>query len=344
MSGEAEGDARTPVIDVHSHILPGGVVDVVRHGRGPDGMRIERDGETEWMVHRQGFRYPLSAALSSSEGKLGEMDELGIDIAVLSAAPTLFLYWLDASEYADLSRHINEELLAMARGSDGRLVPVANLPMQDPKLARDELEWAHRQGMGGAMIGPHVDGQPLDHDQYDEVLRVADRLGFPLVLHPYYVGARTGLEDYYLTNVVGNPLDTTVAAARLMLSGALDRNAQLRFLLLHGGGFLPYQIGRLDRAHQVREESRCCAVAPSGYLRRFFYDTLTHDPDALAFLIGQVGSDRVAYGTDAPFDMGGGSLVEQLGEIGLDATAEERVRGDNAKTLFSLRVGEEAAW
>jgi aminocarboxymuconate-semialdehyde decarboxylase len=139
------------------------------------------------------------------------------------------------------------------------------------------------------------------------------------VLHPYYVGAKPGLEDYYLTNSIGNPLDTCVAAARLMQSGAFDRHPDLRIVLVHGGGFLPYQLGRLDHAFLVRPEAKVATKRPpSSYLDRFWFDTITHSDASLAFLLSLVGPERVVLGTDLPFDMADARPLERLARTGTD--------------------------
>jgi Amidohydrolase len=154
--------------------------------------------------------------------------------------------------------------------------------MQDPDAAVKELHRAVGElGLRGAEIGPNVEDTFLDHPTVRPVLHAAEALGVPLILHPYSVGPRPGLEDFYLTNLIGNPLATTVCAARLILGGTLDELADLRLVLMHGGGYLPYQIGRLDHGHWVRPEAKACRQPPSAYLARFTYDTILHAPGPL---------------------------------------------------------------
>ena len=168
------------------------------------------------------------------------------------------------------------------------------------------------------------------------VLATAADLRVPLIVHPYYVASSPGLEDFYLTNLIGNPLATTVCAARLIFSGVLDELTGLRLVLMHGGGYLPYQIGRLDHGHRVRPEARGCAHPPSAYLDRFWFDTVTHAPRPLRFLTDTVGADHVVYGTDFPFDMAAGPLHDQLAGTSLSADETELIAGRNATALFGL--------
>jgi aminocarboxymuconate-semialdehyde decarboxylase len=326
-------------IDVHTHFVPFDVIAAAWRGAGFDGLRAERAGGTEWLVHRQGFRYPVPPVFYDAEARLTSMDERGISHAVLSVAPQLFMYWVDGAEAAGFCRAVNDDLAAFADGSAGRISAVATLPMQNPAAAAIELRRAVTElGMCGAEIGPHVEGTALDDPALRPVLATAADLGVPLIVHPYYVAPLPGLEDFYLTNLIGNPLATTVCAARLIFSGVLDELTALRVVLLHGGGYLPYQIGRLDHGHRVRPEARGSAYAPSAYLDRFWFDTVTHAPAPLRFLAGLVGADHVVYGTDFPFDMAAGPLAGQLHGTGLSPADTELIAGRNAAALFGLEL------
>jgi aminocarboxymuconate-semialdehyde decarboxylase len=188
-------------------------------------------------------------------------------------------------------------------------------------------------------VGPHVEGGRLDGADLRGVLSEAVQLGVPLVVHPYYVGSSPDLDEFYLTNLQGNPFQTAVCASRLILSGALDALPGLDVVLVHGGGHLPYQIGRLDHGHRVRPEASLPARPPSAYLRRFHYDTLTHSAQATRWLAEMVGADRLLYGTDVPFDMGGGPLADQLAGVDLTSEMWQAVAHGNAERLFGLPPG-----
>ena len=326
-------------IDVHTHFVPFDVIAAATRGAGFDGLRAERSGGTEWLVHRQGFRWPVPPVFYDPEARLASMDERGISHAVLSIAPQLFMYWVEPGEAAAFCRAVNDDLAAFAAGSAGRISAVATLPLQDPAAAVAELRRAVTDlGMRGAEIGPGADGSPLDGPALRPVLATAADLRVPLIVHPYYVASSPGLEDFYLTNLIGNPLATTVCAARLIFSGVLDELAALRVVLMHGGGYLPYQIGRLDHGHRVRPEARGCAHPPSAYLDRFWFDTVTHAPRPLRFLADTVGAGHVVYGTDFPFDMAAGPLPDQLAGTGLSGEDAELIAGRNATALFGLEL------
>lgn len=327
------------VIDSHAHVIPPGLVSAMRSDSAPDGICLETAAGRPWVVHRQGYRYPLLAAFHDVAARLAAMDAAGISLAVLSCSPTLFLYWTDAATAADAARLVNDGIADMAAQAPDRFAGVASLPLQDPPAAAAELRRAVRElGLKGAHVGPHVEGVPLDDASLRPVLQTAVDLGVPLIVHPYFVGPSPSLDDFYLTNLQGNPWQTAVCASRLILSGTLDALPALDVMLVHGGGHLPYQIGRLDHGYQVRPEAQQPAATPSAYLGRFHYDTLLYRPDAMRWLIGQVGADRVLYGTDMPFDMDGGPLHRQLGE-GLADDAQTAIAYRNAERLFVLRKG-----
>lgn len=177
--------------------------------------------------------------------------------------------------------------------------------MQHPDAAIAEMERVVREYDFRAIeVGTSIEGAQLAEDRFRPVLRRAQDLGLFVFAHPYYVGAKDGLESYYLTNLVGNPLDTAVMVANLMYSGALDDLPTLKICLAHGGGFAPYQLGRLVHGHRVRAEARGrTQTSPQELFRRFYFDSLVFEPKALRYLIDLVGADRICIGTDTPFDM-----------------------------------------
>lgn len=324
-------------VDVHAHVIPQTVVNAMRSGDAPDGIRIDTSGGQPWVVHRQGYRYPLLPAFHDPEARVSAMDTLGVDVAVLSVAPPLFCYHLAAGEGAELARMLNDGMAATVADAPERLAALATLPLQDPDAAVRELTRAVTElGLRGAEVGTHAEGVPLDDPSLRPLLQRAAELRAPLLIHPSYVGASPGLEDFYLTNLQGNPWQSAVCASRLILSGALDDVPDLAPVLVHGGGHLPYQIGRLDHGHRVRSEAQHCTHPPSDYLRRFHADTLTHRPSATGWLIDEIGADRVLFGTDLPFDMGGPALADQLAGIELDAGARADISHRNAGRLFGL--------
>lgn len=327
------------IIDIHTHFIPPEFIAEARAGRALDRITLHREDRKDWLVHPQGYHYPLSPEFFDVDAKLRQMDALGIDAAVLSLSPTLFFYWVDGRAAADFCRQANDSLARVVAQSD-RLHGVAVVPLQDPEASAAELRRAVVDlGLRGVEIGTTIEDVSLDDRRFEPFFDAAAELGVPVILHPYYVGTRPHLADFYMTNLTGNPMETCIAASRLILSGFLDRYPTLQIVLVHAGGFMPYQIGRLDHGFRVRGETRTAiASPPSSYLRRFWYDSITHASIPLKFLIELVGADRVMLGTDLPFDMADDHFHDHLTRAGFEADVVEAVTGANAKDLFALRT------
>jgi len=321
------------VIDVHNHVIPRFAIEDAEADR-LFGVRHD-DG---WVTHPEGFRYPVTADFWDADEKVADLDAHELDVGIVSIAPTMFFYDRPAEDGVAFARRANDAVAAMT-GASPRLAGMASLPLQDPGAAAAELRRSVQElGLCGAQIGTSgPGGQPLDDAAFEPVLAAAEELGVPLMLHPYYVGLKPGLEDFYFTNSVGNPLDTTIAAARLIHAGTMERHPALRVVLVHAGGFLPFQLGRMDHAYAVRREPRTAiAQPPSSYLDRFWFDTITHGDVALGFLERLVSTDRLVIGTDLPFDMADREPVARVTRNGIDPHALGRVAGE----LFGLQAPE----
>ena len=328
------------VVDVHTHYIPEEFVDLVGSGKGPTGVSAkQREGKETLLVHDNGLQYPVFDVFSSPEAKIGQMDEDGIDVSVVSISPSLFLYWLDPGETAEVCCGLNEAAAVLASDSGGRIKAMATIPMNDPAAAAAELRRCREDlGLIGAEIGTSVGSIQLDSRELELVFAAAAELSMPLMLHPY-IGMVTapgpGLEGYHLGNVIGNPTETCIAASRLIAGGVFDRHPELKVVLVHGGGAFPYQLGRLDHAYGVREETRSVAQRrPSEYLCNFLFDTVVFDPRALDYLIELAGPEQVMFGTDLPFDMADASARTLADRA--DRVVAERVMGGNAEALYGL--------
>jgi aminocarboxymuconate-semialdehyde decarboxylase len=301
-------------------------------------MRVEGAGEKEVFIRDDKHSTPVFPEFHDADAKVEGMDRRGIDISVISVSPVVFFYWLDADAGLKASQILNDGVARMVAARPDRLRGMATLPMQDADAAVAELERAVKEhGFRAAELGCRVRGELLSEPQFRPVLRRAQELGVFIFTHPYQTGALPpDLSCYYLGNLVGLPLDTAMMAAHLMFGGALDELPRLSFVLSHGGGYLPYQIGRLAHGHKVRREARVnTSNSPLDLLRRFHFDALTHDADALRFLVEKVGPDRVTIGTDAPYDMGEEDPLGMINALkGLSQRDRDRILGLNALELL----------
>jgi aminocarboxymuconate-semialdehyde decarboxylase len=328
------------VVDVHTHFLPEEFVDLVRSGDGPPGIKtVDRVGQDALIVHDNGLRYPVLPIFNDARAKLEQMDRDGIDVSVVSVSPTLFLYWASPEHALQVARLVNDAGAAFCRDGGGRLVAMATVPLNDPAAAALELRRAHANlGTVGVEVGTCVEDVQLDNPSLDTFYATAAELNVPVLLHPYrsMISAPVpALDGYHLSNVVGNPFDTFVAAARLIVGGVFDRHPELRVQLVHGGGSLPYQIGRLQHAFEVRAEtSEVARRSPMDCLENLLFDTVLFDPRALDFLLALAGAERVLLGTDVPFDMADLSALRVRER--LSAEVADSVLGANALRAYNI--------
>jgi aminocarboxymuconate-semialdehyde decarboxylase len=269
---------------------------------------------------------------------IAAQDARKLTAAAISSPPELFMYWAAPELGARMARAMNDGYAEMARAHPDRFLPLAALPMQDPARAAAELDRAVTDlGLRGAAICTHVNGRDLDHPAHAPVFAAAERLGVPLFLHPQNAGDISRLEQYHLWNMIGFPMETATAAARLLLSGTFERYPKLTVVLAHGGGFFPYQIGRLDHGWRARREASAhLPKPPSAYLGNIICDSLLHNATSLRFLIERIGFDHVVLGTDYPFDMRDDAPVDGVTRLDLPAAQERAILGGTLQRVLRL--------
>jgi aminocarboxymuconate-semialdehyde decarboxylase len=270
------------------------------------------------------------------ERRLQDMAASKVDVQVLSVCPQTFVYAQPPAVAAAFARVQNEQLAKLVKARPDRFLAIATLPMQAPKLAADELRHAMRVlGLRGMQIGSNIAGKNLDDPELEPVWATAAELDAFILLHPINVAGMDRLGSYYLNNLIGNPLDTTIAAACLVFSGVLERHPSLKICLAHGGGFVPYQAGRFVHGWQVRTEpKKNLPKPPTDSLERFYFDTIVHSKDVLEFLVGNAGADRVLLGSDYPFDMGMPDGVLQVRGLSIPASDQTAILGGRARALL----------
>jgi aminocarboxymuconate-semialdehyde decarboxylase len=218
-----------------------------------------------------------------------------------------------------------------------RFVGVGTLPLGHPGLAVSEVRRVTDLGFPAVEVGADVNGLDLDDPGLEPVWEALEGSGLVVILHPAGFTEARRMSDYYLVNVIGIPLSTTLAVTRLILAGVFERHPGLRMVLVHGGGYLPFYWGRTDHAFRHRPEMRAhIDRLPSEYLSRLHFDMTVFDPDLVTHLVTRFGADRVLLGTDYPFDMGLTDPLALLGATRLDQRQRRLIAGANAVDLFRL--------
>jgi aminocarboxymuconate-semialdehyde decarboxylase len=269
------------------------------------------------------------------------MDRMGVDLQGLATFVSEYFYWAPGKDAAESARIQNDNLAAAAAENPQRFVAMgATVPLQDTDLAIVEMDRAIDDlGFKGLQIGGTIDGHNLDEPRFRPFWEAVETKGVPVILHPSGYPESQRFGDYFLTNCIGNPLETMVAATRMIFSGLFEEHPGIKLVLLHGGGYLPFYSSRADHTWEVRPETRIGIPdhPPSYYMKRFFYDTMVFQPLYLRHLIEVVGVDRVMLGTDFPFDMGETDPVGLIGATqGLSAEDRSAIAGGNAARVFGI--------
>lgn len=323
-------------IDLHTHVIPPTIIDAVRRDPRRFGMQLaERDGRI--FFERRGELREMEREFYEIDAKIAAMDRMRVEISALSVAPPIYFYALPPEAGLAASRLSNDGIAQMVAKYPARLRGMATLPMQDPDAAIVELERVAKEYKFKAVeLGTSVEGEMLAAPKFRAVLKTIEQLGCFIFTHPYDCAAKGGMDAYELPNTVGYPLDSTLMAAHLMASGALDDLKTLRIVIPHGGGYVPYQIGRFARAHKHRPAAGAATKSsPYDLFKRFYFDALTHDPRSTRHLINMAGADHVVIGTDNPFNMGYEDPIAALEATpGLTAEEKAQIVNGTARRLF----------
>ncbi|VCU70513.1 Amidohydrolase [Pigmentiphaga humi] len=326
----------SPVIDVHTHMVSEAWLKLLRdHGGTKYQFRetadlplILCDGAPFFTLNRNMFDY---------EARIRNMDAAGVDVSVVSlTAPSCFFGGPEVSLLA--ARTMNDELAAARRAYPDRIRFFATIPWQYPDLAVAELKRAHASGASGVMVIANIDGASLTDPLFAPVWRAIDDLALPVLVHPTAPPgvAMMDMATYNLAPPLGFCFDTSLAIARCIYDGFFDRYQKLHMIAAHGGGALPYLVGRLDICH---ERIPACAARieqpPSAYMRRILVDAVVFRQDALEMCVSVCGAENVLYGSDYPHNIG--DMQSCLARVdALPEPARQLVRGRNAQRIFGF--------
>ena len=332
----ASAAAGVPAIDIHAHYYPQSYFDMMNAEGGRFNAEFKTDGQTFSFKTPAGSNGGLPMKFIDTKQRLAEMDAEGVAVHALSLT-TPMVYWADGETSHKLAKAWNDGAIAAHKANPDRFVVLATLPMLDRDRAIDELNRVSQQpGVRGVYMGTNINGNDLDDPMFAPILARIEALDLPIFLHPLQTIGGKRVANYHLGNLIGNPLDTAIAASRLIFSGVLDRHPKLQVNLPHAGGVLPILIGRIDHGWKVRKENRHLAQAPSTYLRRFTYDTIAHSKPIMEFVISMVGADRVMIGSDYCFDMGYVQPIKFVDQLSLDPEQRKMILGSTAAKVLKL--------
>jgi aminocarboxymuconate-semialdehyde decarboxylase len=331
-------------IDIHTHVEFAGTATILKKKYSEEEL-FSRFVAPAMGAHsaviNKGLAPGLREPLRDPERKIRDMEEKKVALSLLSSAPFSFYYGIEGDLAVEVAQFQNDRLAEMAGKHPDSFAAMATLPLQVPQAALKELDRAiHKLGLRGIEIGSHVGERELGDPAFWPVYEVLERTGLPMFIHPHHVAGMDRLQNFYLNNLIGNPLDTTIAAVNLIFSGVFEKYPGLKVVLAHGGGQLPYIFGRIEHGYGVRPEPKeKVRRPPRAFLKNFYFDTITHHPDALRYLIAFAGSDHVLLGSDYPYDMGDPDPVRTVSELsGIEERDRRKIMRDNAISLFGLKI------
>jgi aminocarboxymuconate-semialdehyde decarboxylase len=325
-------------IDIHAHYFPQAFLDLVAEHGPAHGFEYKIvEGKGPQFRHGHLMTGPVGAKFVDLDARLAAMDEQGVEVHALSLSQPMG-YWGEGSLAQRISETYNDALSEAHRRHPGRLFGLATLPMHVQALAVKEIERAAKlPGMRGFYIATQILGKDLSDPAFFPMYERIETSGLPLFLHPVEVIGHQRLGAYYLTNLLGNPFESAIAAAHLIFGGVLDRFPALTVCLPHAGGAFPWLVGRLNRGWEKRAELKHIKQAPVEYLRRFYYDTVGYSDHVLEYLVNVIGADRVLMGSDYCFPIAYEQPVKIVTDHPrLDDDAKRKIVEGNARRLLKL--------
>lgn len=327
-------------IDLHCHALTPAVEALVAstpEKKAEAETALKTMGEASVAHNNQVMLPQAGPKLTRIEQRLADMDDMGVDVQVISPSPNQYYYWAERDLAAEVVRLQNENIAQQCAAHPTRLAGLGTLALQHPDLACEQLEYAVRElGLKGVEISTSVNGKELSDPTLRRFWDKAETLNAVVFVHPFgtTLGARTN--SWYLVNTIGQPLETTIALSHLIYGGVLDAYPGLKIVAAHGGGYLPTYIGRSDHAFAVRPEASVqLKHKPSELLKRIWFDSVVYDPMALRHLVDRVGPTQVVIGTDYPFDMGSYDVHTLVAQTpGLSDGERAAILGGNAAELI----------
>jgi predicted TIM-barrel fold metal-dependent hydrolase len=328
------------VIDTHTHFLPTTMVAALE--RRTELPRVSDGARGRVIEYGSGNVHPMLPAMSDVTLRLREMDEHGIELAVLGVnVPGVD--WFPVEDGPSVAREVNDELAELVAAHPDRLAAMAALALQAPEEAAAELERAAGRGFSGAMIYSNVAGRPLDQPQFEVVFDTAARLGVPLFIHPTFPLTAATVDAYALIPTLGFLFDTTTAALRLILGGLYERHPEFKLVLAHAASLIPQLVGRIDyEAARDPKGLGKLEVAPSEHMRRLYTDTVCVWPPALRSTMDFLGPDRIMFGSDYPF-WEPQRTFQTLADAGFDEATRRRIWSETARHVFGLPAAPTAA-
>jgi aminocarboxymuconate-semialdehyde decarboxylase len=326
-------------IDAHTHLFPRRFLEEIGRYGAPHGMELTTRPDGHMTLIMRGVPHPDLLPFYSVEQHLRRMEEKQIDMHVVWQSSRPNVFWADAGLALALCQIINDEYADLVARYPGRFAAIGSVPLQDISASVAETERAIRKKrLSGIMANTNIGGRYLDDPYFWPFYEVLQDLDAPLFLHPANAFGADKLRDFHMSFLLGLPAESTLSVARLIFSGTLDRFPKLRLFVPHAGGLLPFLAGRLEHGFKVRPECRKIERHPVEYLDRMMLDSIIYSPDILNFVVRKAGAERVALGSDYPYDMADEDAADHVMQAGLPAASVNAIMSANIQTFLKTHA------
>ena len=291
--------------DVHTHFVPEKVFNWIEENQQTINISWEKrdPAKEKFLVVNNKWGFELKESFIDAKLYLRQQEEVGVNHSLVSPIPQLFLYDFPDEITTELAKVYNDALKDWTKAHDDRLSALATVPLNHPEKAAEELKRSMKNGLKGAIVAPMCGDYMIADERFKPFWQAANKLNAIIFIHPL-LNEDPRLKKRKMPNLIGVPWETTICATDLILSGILDQYPHIRFLLAHGGGFFPYQIGRLNKGYEMWEDvSENLTMSPKEYLKRFWFDSVLLEPKTIEYLESVVGKNRIVPGSDFPFDL-----------------------------------------
>lgn len=330
-------------IDIHAHILPEQIPNLKeKYGYGDDFIYLDHyePGKANMMKADGTFFRAIDSLCWDPEAIIRHMDKQEVQLMALSTIPVLFYYWAKPEHTHEWSKYINNHLAEVQSNNPKRFVGIGTLPMQDIKLAVEELtRCKHELNLPGVEIATNILGKNLDDESFLPFYEAAENLGMCIFVHPWDMMGQDKMKKYWLPWLVGMPAESSRAICSMIFGGIFDKFPKLRIMFAHGGGCFPHTIGRISHGYHARPD--LCNINdvddPRSYVKKFFIDSLVHDEEAFLYNLKLFGADRIALGSDFPFPLGDlehGKFIEMMKQ--LDEATKEQILNKTAREWLGI--------
>jgi len=327
-------------IDIHTHIIPQNINNITKFFSDERFLIYKDINQKEADLYKDNlFFRRIECNCWDAKVRINDMHESKVDMQVLSTIPVLFSYWSKVKDCIMLSNFINDHLAEIVKKYPTQYFGLGTIPMQDTDASIREIDRCINElNLHGIQIGTNINGRNLSDSKFFPIFEFAEKVNCPIFIHPWDVMGGQEMQKYWLPWLVGMPAEISRAVCSLIFGGILEKFPNLKIAFAHGGGSFPFTIGRIDKGFLARPD--LCAInnkiLPSNYLDTFYVDCLTHNVNALEYLVNTIGFNKIALGTDYPFPLGETKPGELISRLKITDKQKQRMYAGTALEWLGL--------